>query len=97
MAHATPAWLVCNEATTTNKLKSLFGVQRTRKHVRRNIRKATHMSSKRWAFGEILAVFGDAISVAAAVRQGRQPAAHRLRALGIDPEQFSRIGEPYHG
>ena len=55
------------------------------------------MSSKRSTFGEIFAVIGDALSVAAAVRQGRQPPAHHLRALGIDPEQFSRIGQPWRG
>ena len=53
------------------------------------------MSSKRSTFGEIFAVIGDAFAVAAAVRQGRQPAAHHLRTLGIDPEQFGRIGQPW--
>lgn len=52
------------------------------------------MFSKRSTFGEIFAVIGDALAVAAAVRQGRQPAAHHLRGLGIDPQQFRRIGQP---
>jgi hypothetical protein len=42
--------------------------------------------------GEIFSLMGDAIAAAAAVRMHRQPDAHTLRRLGIDPEQFARIG-----
>lgn len=41
---------------------------------------------------EIMSIMGDALAVAAAVRQGRQPRAQNLRGLGIDPEQFRQIG-----
>ena len=46
----------------------------------------------RSAFSEILQIWGDALATAAAVRQGRQPAERNLRGLGIDPEQYRRIG-----
>ncbi|SMH35264.1 hypothetical protein [Mesorhizobium australicum] len=36
-------------------------------------------------------VTASAISASAAVESGKQPNAHALRRLGIDPEQFSRI------
>ena len=49
-------------------------------------------NSKRSAFSEVLQIMGDALAAAAAVRQGRQPAARNLRGLGIDPEQFRQIG-----
>ncbi|HWK69075.1 MAG TPA: hypothetical protein VNS34_29470 [Rhizobiaceae bacterium] len=45
----------------------------------------------RSAVVEIMSVMGDALAVAAAVRQGRQPRARNLLGLGIDPEQFGRI------
>jgi hypothetical protein len=47
---------------------------------------------RRSAVVEIMAAVGDALAVAAAVRQGRQPSAQNLRGLGIDPEQFRQIG-----
>jgi hypothetical protein len=43
-------------------------------------------------FAEIITAMGDALAVAASVRQERQPDARNLRGLGIDPEQFRRIG-----
>jgi hypothetical protein len=46
---------------------------------------------RRARLGEFFSVFGSAIAAAAAVDNGRQPAAHDLRALGIDPERFSKI------
>jgi len=46
---------------------------------------------KRSSFAEIISVMGDALAVAASVRQGRQPKAHNLLGLGIDPEQFRQI------
>lgn len=48
-------------------------------------------SESRSAIVEIISVMGDALAAAAAVRQGRQPRAHNLLGLGIDPEQFRRI------
>jgi hypothetical protein len=36
--------------------------------------------------------FGSAIAVASAIDNGRRPKARDLRTLGIDPEQFGRIG-----
>lgn len=47
---------------------------------------------RRSAVVEIMSVIGDALAVAAAVRQRRQPKAHNLMGLGIDPDQFRRIG-----
>lgn len=44
--------------------------------------------------GSVFTLMSDAIAVAAAVRAGRQPAAYKLRRLGIDPEQFRQIGHP---
>ncbi len=41
---------------------------------------------------DLFMVFGNAVAAASAVRVGRQPASRDLRALGIDPEQFRRIG-----
>lgn len=49
-------------------------------------------NTRRSALSEILQIMGDALAAAAAVRQGRQPAAHNLRGFGIDPEQFRQIG-----
>ena len=46
---------------------------------------------KRARLGEFFNLFGSAIAAAAAVDNGRQPAAHDLRALGIDPERFHQI------
>lgn len=46
---------------------------------------------QRARLGEFFSVFGSAIAAASAVENGRQPAARDLRALGIDPERFSRI------
>ncbi|MEK1887057.1 MAG: hypothetical protein AAAB35_05630 [Phyllobacterium sp.] len=41
--------------------------------------------------GRFFNVWGSAIAVASATRTGYQPAASDLRALGIDPVQFSAI------
>lgn len=49
------------------------------------------MSSKPSALRQFFAVVGDAVAVSAAVRIGRQPAAHNLRGLGIDPKRFREI------
>ncbi len=49
------------------------------------------MSSKPSALRQFFAVVGDAVAVSAAVRTGRQPAAHNLRGLGIDPARFREI------
>lgn len=49
---------------------------------------------RRSTIAEIMSVMGDALAVAAAVRQGKQPAARNLRGLGIEPEQFRQIGRP---
>ena len=46
---------------------------------------------RRARLGEFFSVFGSAIAAAAAVDNGRQPAAHDLRTLGIDPERFRQI------
>lgn len=35
---------------------------------------------------------GSAVAASAAVERGAQPKARDLRTLGIDPEQFGRIG-----
>lgn len=51
-------------------------------------------NTRRTGFGEVLALIGDAVAAAAAVRAHRQPDALTLRRLGIDPEQFDRIGRP---
>jgi hypothetical protein len=48
-------------------------------------------SHNRSAIVELIGIFGNAVAAASAVRQGRQPRARDLRALGIDPEQFRRI------
>lgn len=37
-------------------------------------------------------IFGSAVAAASASEAGRQPRARDLRRLGIDPEQFGRIG-----
>jgi len=42
-------------------------------------------------FSETLAVFGAAVSVSAAVRAHRKPAASDLDALGIDPKAFDKV------
>jgi hypothetical protein len=42
--------------------------------------------------GGLFSTFGSAVAAASAVDNGRQPKARDLRALGIDPEQFGRIG-----
>lgn len=47
---------------------------------------------KRGRLGEVFSIMGDVIAAAAAVRTHRQPDARTLRRLGIDPEQFGRIG-----
>jgi len=49
-------------------------------------------SKNKWRMGGFLGTLTDAISVSNAVRERRQPNAHSLRRLGIDPEQFNRIG-----
>ena len=49
------------------------------------------LGRRRMRLGELFAVMGNAIAVASAVDQGRQPAARHLRGLGIDPEQFRGI------
>lgn len=43
------------------------------------------------AMRAFLSAFGDAIAAGSAVDSGRRPAAHNLRGLGIDPEQFRNI------
>jgi hypothetical protein len=48
----------------------------------------THIPTK---IGRLLNVFGSAVAVASATRIGHQPVASDLRALGIDPVQFSAI------
>ena len=47
---------------------------------------------RRSTVAEIMSVMGDALAVAAAVRQGQQHRDRNLRGLGIDPEQFRQIG-----
>ena len=47
---------------------------------------------RRGRLGEVFSIMGDVIAAAAAVRTYRQPDAQTLRRLGIDPEQFGRIG-----
>jgi hypothetical protein len=47
---------------------------------------------KHTSFSEVLTIIGDALAAAASVRAGRQPEARHLRGLGIDPEQFRKIG-----
>ncbi|MEQ1954082.1 hypothetical protein [Mesorhizobium sp. CN2-181] len=47
----------------------------------------------RRTIGEFIEIFGSAVAAASAVERGRQPAARDLRTLGIDPEQFRRIGQ----
>lgn len=47
---------------------------------------------KRNAFIEMFSIIGDAMATAAAVENRRQPDARHLRGLGIDPEQFRKIG-----
>ena len=42
--------------------------------------------------GRAFSIIGDVIATTAAVRAHRQPEARALRRLGIDPEQFARIG-----
>ncbi len=42
--------------------------------------------------GNAVRTFGSAVAAARAIEGGRTPAAHHLRALGIDPKQFSEIG-----
>lgn len=37
-------------------------------------------------------IFGSAVAAGAAVERGAQPQGRDLRRLGIDPEQFGRIG-----
>ncbi len=52
------------------------------------------MSSNR-RFGsmrEFLTMFGDTVAVTSAVRAHTRPDAASLRRLGIDPEQFAKIG-----
>jgi hypothetical protein len=46
---------------------------------------------RRNRLGQVFSLMGDAIAAAAAVRMNRQPEAHTLLRLGIDPEQFGRI------
>jgi|GEM_PF-1639860 len=46
---------------------------------------------KRSKLVELLGVFGNAVAAASAVNHGRQPNAHDLRALGIEPAQFRTI------
>jgi hypothetical protein len=43
------------------------------------------------ALGGLLEVFGSAVAVSQAVDANRQPSAHHLRALGIDPIAFRKI------
>jgi hypothetical protein len=40
---------------------------------------------------ELISVFGSAVATASAVSGGYKPRSRDLRALGIDPEQFSKI------
>jgi hypothetical protein len=47
---------------------------------------------RRSRLGEVFSLMGDAIAAASAVRMNRQPEEQTLRRLGIDPEQFGRIG-----
>ncbi len=42
--------------------------------------------------GDIFGVIGSAIAVASASEAGRKPRARDLQRLGIDPDQFGRIG-----
>jgi len=48
---------------------------------------------KRSRFSSILETIGSAIQVAAAVENNRKADPHHLRALGIDPAQFDKIGQ----
>ena len=49
-------------------------------------------NAKRGRLVEVFSIMGDVIAAAAAVRVHRRPDARTLRRLGIDPEQFGRIG-----
>ena len=44
---------------------------------------------------EVLAVLGNALATATAIRQGTEPKARNLRGLGIDPAEFRKINH-YH-
>jgi hypothetical protein len=66
-----------------------------RRHYIRFNRKGTIMPSRRHItarIGDFFDIFGSAVAASSAVRNGRQPQARDLRTLGIDPEQYSRIG-----
>ena len=43
------------------------------------------------AIGELIRLFGSAITVSAAVERGRRPDNRDLVALGIEPRDFHRI------
>ena len=43
------------------------------------------------AIGELVRLFGSAITASAAVERGRRPENQDLVALGIDPSDFRRI------
>ncbi len=47
---------------------------------------------KRSGLETFFGVFGSAVAAAAAVSRGGRPRSRDLRALGIDPEQFRKIG-----
>lgn len=49
------------------------------------------MSALKNRFG-FFSTIADAIAVSSAIRERRQPNPRNLRGLGIDPEQFGRIG-----
>lgn len=49
-------------------------------------------TARRSRIAGFLSAFGSAIAASAAVERGAKPKARDLRALGIDPEQFGRIG-----
>ncbi|MER2534698.1 MAG: hypothetical protein ABTQ31_05985 [Rhizobiaceae bacterium] len=44
------------------------------------------------AVGNFLDVFGSAVAASRAIEAGRQPRARDLKALGINPDSFARIG-----
>lgn len=51
------------------------------------------LDQKRRSLADLFGAFGSAFAVAAAVERGSQPKSRDLRNLGIDPEQFGKIGQ----
>jgi hypothetical protein len=59
-----------------------------------SVTKGTEMKRRKYParIGNFLDVLRCAAAAASATESGRQPRARDLRVLGIDPEQFRRIG-----